>query len=52
MEESIKEIEHDIEEIEVDIKKINCYAICDCIKHSLKCIYDFTTMCVKEKKEQ
>lgn len=53
MDENIKEIEHDIEEIQDDVKKINCFAVLDCIKHSIKCIYDTTTCCVgvREKKE-
>jgi hypothetical protein len=49
MEENIKEIEHDIDEIEIDIKKINCEAILDCIKHSIKCIFHFFTFCVKKE---
>ena len=40
MEKGIEEIQTDIQNMEEDVKKINCGAILDFCKHTIKCIGD------------
>ena len=49
MDAEIKIIESDINDMEEDAKKINCEAVLDLIKHTLKCIYHLFTCCLKKK---
>ena len=44
-----EDIKEDWKNIEEDTKKINCFAICDLIKHCLKCIFDSLRCCFKLK---
>ena len=40
-----EEIKDDMHNIEEDSKKIDCYAILDLIKDTLKCLYDSIKCC-------
>jgi hypothetical protein len=40
-----EEIKDDMHKIEEDSKKIDCYAILDLIKDTLKCIFDSLKCC-------
>ena len=45
MEEACNEIKDDMKKMEEDSKKIDCYAILDLIKDTLKCILDSIKCC-------
>ena len=40
METVCEDIKNDMKKIDEDAKKIDCYAICDLIKDSIKCLLD------------
>ena len=44
-----EDIKEDLKNIEEDTKKINCCAICDLIKHCIKCFLDSLRCCFKIK---
>lgn len=46
---AIDDIKEDLKNIEEDTKKINCCAICDLIKHCIKCFLDSLRCCFKIK---
>ncbi len=45
MDKELQEIQTNMHKIEEDVKKINCSALCDLIRHTIKCITDFISCC-------
>ena len=45
METVCEDIKNDMKKIDEDAKKIDCYAICDLIKDSIKCLLDSLRCC-------